>query len=240
MGILRRASRLRRRGTTGSIGMGDGLSPKSGWFCHAFPELSPRLPQGLPRLAPSVFGVPKKQKFRQAGQSPSRATFVKKTKKIRKGCPCGWIRCSRIGGRRPKPRGRIPGRAPSGWGRALGEAADWAQRMRRGRAPSGPCASIEPGGGAPRGPIPEPLRSGGRRGPRPPRRAAGWSDDRNAMGCPNPAAIPRFVLWCVGSRRRYRASLSSKGAKTPSLRMQVWPWDSNRGRSRLLTASISW
>lgn len=44
----------------------------------------------------------------------------------------------------------------------------------------------------------------------------------------------------VGSRRRYRASLSSKGAKTPSLRMQVWPWDSNRGRSRLLTASISW
>lgn len=81
MGILRRASRLRRRATTGSIGMGDGLSPKSGWFGHAFPELSPRLPQGLPRPAPSVFGVPKKQKFRQAGQSPSGATFEKKKRK---------------------------------------------------------------------------------------------------------------------------------------------------------------
>ena len=144
---------------------------------------SPSFPQGffpLPRPAPSVFGVPKKQKFRQAGQSPSRATFEKKNDKTRKGGPCGRIRCSRIGGRRPKPRG-------GSWAarQAVGAARLAKSQFRRNasagrRAQSGPRAAIEPGGGAPRGPIPEPLRQGGRRGPRPPRRAAGWSDDRNA------------------------------------------------------------
>ncbi len=204
---------------------------------------SPSFPQGFPKVsprpAPSVFGVPKKQKLRQAGQSPSRATFEKKNDKNRKGGPCGWIRCSRIGGRRPKPRGGS--RAAR---QAVGAARLAMSQFRRNAsaerpAPSGPCASIEPGG-APRGPIPEPLRSGGRRGPGA-AEARGRLERRSKRhGAPKPCGDPALRFWGVGSRRRYRASLSSKGAKAPSLRMQVWPWDSNRGRSRLLTASISW
>ena len=140
----------------------------------------------------------------------------------------------RIGGHRPK-RGEGSGPRAKRLGPRACEAAVPAQRKRR--APSGPCASIESGGGAPRGPVPEPLRSGGGRGRRGARPVGATIE--------TPRVAPtlrrsRASTLGVGSRRRYRASLSSKGAKTPSLRMQVWPWDSNRGRSRLLTASISW
>lgn len=50
---------------------------------------SPSFPQGFPspKTAPSVIGFPKKQKFRQAGQSPSRATFEKKNEKPAKAIP---------------------------------------------------------------------------------------------------------------------------------------------------------
>ncbi len=200
-------------------------------------------PQGFPspKTAPSsVIGFPKKQKFRQAGQSPSRATFEKKNEKPARAAPAVGSNVRESAVADPNRRGVFRA-ARQAVGAARLSKPQFRRNASAGRpAQSGPRASIEPGGGAPRGPISEPLRVGRAPGPKAAEARGRLERRSKRQGSPKSCVDPALRLGGVGSRRRYRASLSSKGAKTPSLRMQVWPWNSNRGRSRLLTASISW
>ena len=122
---------------------------------------SPSFPQGFPspKTAPSVIGFPKKQKFRQAGQSPSRATFEKKkTIKTAKAAPAVGSNVRESAVADPNRGGGFRAARQAVGAAGLAEAKSRRNASVGRRAKSGPRAAIEPGGGAPRGPIPEPLR----------------------------------------------------------------------------------
>lgn len=210
----------------------DGLAMHSPGFPQGFPKVSPGPPQAFS-------GFQKNRKFAKRVKARWAQLLKKKTKNPQ-GRP---LRSDSLFENRRSPT-QTEGRSRAAR-QAVGAARLSKPQFRRnasaGRpAQSGPRASIEPGGGAPRGPISEPLRVGRAPGPKAAEARGRLERRSKRQGSPKSCGDPALRLGGVGSRRRYRASLSSKGAKTPSLRMQVWPWDSNRGRSRLLTASISW
>lgn len=153
MGILRRAACLRRRGTTGSIGMRDGLPPKSGWFGHAFLGLSPRF--SLPQDRPKRYRVSQKE---SAVTDPN--------------------------------EGRVLGRAPSGWGRAL------AKPQFRRNASAGRQAGLA------RRLSPAAARRAGRSQSRCGRAGAGAAEAPGRLerrskrqGSPQPCGDPALRLW---------------------------------------------
>lgn len=152
---------------------------------------SPSFPQGFPspKTAPSVIGFPKKQKFRQAGQSPSRATFEKKNDKNRKVAPAvgSAVRESAI---TDPNEGRVPGRAPSGWGRAL------AKPLFRRNASAGRQAGLA------RRLSPAAARRAGRSRSRCGRAGAGAAEAPGQLerrskrqGSPQPCGDPALRLW---------------------------------------------